>query len=133
MGLQSRGVTDLPYWPAQNMYVYKEVWVHPVSRWLWMMEELMDTPRRAADDFAVSASTARDGAVTIRVTSRAPHTFALRSENLRIDGPTRTVQPRPGELATIEWKARRITPGAPWLAVVIPDGDVARSREVPRD
>lgn len=40
VGMQSRGVTDTPYWPGQNMYVYKEVWVHPVSRWLWLMRDL---------------------------------------------------------------------------------------------
>ena len=34
VGMQSRGVTDVPYWPSQNMYVYKEVWVHSASRWL---------------------------------------------------------------------------------------------------
>ena len=42
VGLQSRGDTDLPYWPAQNMYVYKEVWVHPASRWLWLMADLLE-------------------------------------------------------------------------------------------
>ena len=41
VGMQSRGVTDLPYWPSQNMYVYKEVWVHPSSRWLWLMADLL--------------------------------------------------------------------------------------------
>jgi hypothetical protein len=41
VGMQSRGITDLPYWPSQNMYVYKEVWVHPASRWLWLMADLM--------------------------------------------------------------------------------------------
>ena len=41
VGMQSRGVTDLPYWPTQNTYVYKEVWVHPVSRWLWLMADLL--------------------------------------------------------------------------------------------
>jgi hypothetical protein len=41
VGMQSRGETDLPYWPAQNMYVYKEVWVHPSSRWLWLMADLL--------------------------------------------------------------------------------------------
>jgi hypothetical protein len=41
VGMQSRGDSDLPYWPAQNMYVYKEVWVHPVSRWLWLMADLI--------------------------------------------------------------------------------------------
>jgi hypothetical protein len=41
VGMQSRGDTDLPYWPSQNMYVYKEVWVHPASRWLWLMADLL--------------------------------------------------------------------------------------------
>ncbi|MGQ0814497.1 MAG: glycoside hydrolase family 9 protein [Gemmatimonadota bacterium] len=41
VGMQSRGVTDLPYWPSQNMYVYKEVWVHSASRWLWLVADLI--------------------------------------------------------------------------------------------
>jgi hypothetical protein len=41
VGMQSRGATDLPYWPPQNMYVYKEVWVHPAARWLWLMADLV--------------------------------------------------------------------------------------------
>jgi hypothetical protein len=41
VGMQSRGTTDLPYWPSQNMYVYKEVWVHPAARWLWIMADLV--------------------------------------------------------------------------------------------
>ena len=41
VGMQSRGTTDLPYWPSQNMYVYKEVWTHSVSRWLWLMADLL--------------------------------------------------------------------------------------------
>jgi hypothetical protein len=41
VGMQSRGATDLPYWPSQNMYVYKEVWVHPSARWLWILVDLM--------------------------------------------------------------------------------------------
>jgi glycosyl hydrolase family 9/cellulase-like Ig domain-containing protein len=41
VGMQSRGVTDVPYWPSQNTYVYKEVWVHSASRWLWLMADLL--------------------------------------------------------------------------------------------
>ncbi|MGH7638397.1 MAG: glycoside hydrolase family 9 protein [Gemmatimonadaceae bacterium] len=41
VGMQSFGTTDVPYWPAQNMYVYKEVWVHSTSRWLWLMADLI--------------------------------------------------------------------------------------------
>ena len=41
VGMQSRGMSDLPYWPSQNMYVYKEVWVHSTSRWLWLIADFM--------------------------------------------------------------------------------------------
>ncbi|HEU5208898.1 MAG TPA: glycoside hydrolase family 9 protein [Longimicrobiales bacterium] len=41
VGMQSRGDSDLPYWPTQNMYVYKEVWVHSVGRWIWLMADLL--------------------------------------------------------------------------------------------
>ena len=137
VGMQSRGTTDLPYWSSQNMYVYKEVWVHPSARWLWMMEDLMSgvpAARHAADSsMAVTAMTAVNGEVTIRLT--APNaqvkSLTVRADGLVVDRPTRSVAPRPaGAPLTIEWKARPKTAGMPWVAVVIPDGDIARRREV---
>jgi hypothetical protein len=41
VGMQSFGDTDLPYWSGQNMFVYKEVWVHSSSRWIWIMEQAL--------------------------------------------------------------------------------------------
>jgi len=41
VGMQSRGTSDLPYWPTQNTYVFKEVWVHSVGRWIWLMADLL--------------------------------------------------------------------------------------------
>jgi hypothetical protein len=40
VGIQSRGFADAPYWPTQICWTYKEVWVHPVGRWLWLMQDL---------------------------------------------------------------------------------------------
>jgi hypothetical protein len=40
VGLQTRGDRDVPYWPVQSTWTYKEVWVHPVARWIWLMREL---------------------------------------------------------------------------------------------
>ena len=40
MGLQTRGDHDMPYWPVQSTWTYKEVWVHPVARWIWLMRDL---------------------------------------------------------------------------------------------
>jgi hypothetical protein len=41
VGFQTRGDRDVPYWPVQATWTYKEVWVHPVARWLWLMSDLM--------------------------------------------------------------------------------------------
>ena len=41
VGIQNRGATDLPYWPTNNMYVWKEVWMHPSARWLWILADLI--------------------------------------------------------------------------------------------
>jgi hypothetical protein len=40
VGIQTRGDNDVPYWPVQNTWTYKEVWVHPVGRWIWLMTDL---------------------------------------------------------------------------------------------
>jgi hypothetical protein len=133
VGMQSRGVTDLPYWPSQNMYVYKEVWMHPASRWLWLMADLMRdaSSRPPPAPFTLTAIPSADH-VTIRVVTDDPgmNSFALRAGNLVVDRPTRTVTRRTGRPATLEWKLRRPVRDAAWVAVVIPDGNVARRREV---
>jgi hypothetical protein len=139
VGMQSRGVTDLPYWPSQNTYVYKEVWLHSASRWLWLMADLLRdaAPRPPAREpaFTVTATTDSKRRLTIRLTASGEgrHTFAIRAENLDIGRPSRTVMLRPGRPVTVEWKARPESADAPWVAVVVPDGDVSRRREVRRE
>jgi hypothetical protein len=135
VGMQSRGHTDLPYWPTQNMYVYKEVWVHSASRWLWLMAELVGAPSAPparGPSFTVSSVTAPNGGVTIRLTASGSgtHTFSLRAEHLVVDRPSRTVTLRAGSPTVVEWRGRAASPDAPWVAVVVPDGDVSRRREV---
>jgi len=40
VGIETRGDSDVPYWPVQNTWTYKELWVHPVARWIWLMRDL---------------------------------------------------------------------------------------------
>ena len=132
VGMQSRGNTDLPYWPSQNMYVYKEVWVHPVARWIWLMADLLDSSKSPVPGYTVTATTAANGQVTMRLTTTttAARSFELRSDGLVVNsGPTATRR-NPAAPFTFEWKARIVDARVPWVAVVIPDGDVSQRYEV---
>ena len=136
VGMQSRGDSDLPYWPSQNMYVYKEVWVHPASRWLWLMADLLAPSSSRVSErspsFSTSTTSAPNGGVTVRLTAtgEGTHMFALRSQNLSVERPTRSVAFQRGRPTTIEWTARRVAVDSSWFAVIVPDGDVSRRHEV---
>ena len=134
VGMQSRGTTDLPYWPSQNMYVYKEVWVHPSSRWLWLMADLVGGARPATRglDLQVSQTADAGGGVTIRLTASGVgrHTFALRSDNLVVRDSSKTVTLSSGRPVVVEWKVSVVSPDLPWTAVVVPDADPTRARDV---
>jgi hypothetical protein len=79
VGMQSRGTTDLPYWPSQNMYVYKEVWVHPASRWLWLMQDIAGRALivgRLRPDVAHTVELAETGTDrTVRIAADTSGTF----------------------------------------------------------
>ena len=45
VGIETRLDADRPYWPADNCYNYKEVWVHPSARWLSILADLYDGRR----------------------------------------------------------------------------------------
>jgi hypothetical protein len=117
VGMMTRENADRPYWPATNTYVFKEVWVHPAARWLATLAETIGAQRDPG--FEVRQKEA-NGVVTISVASGGAQKFAIRAENLEITAG------RDGR----SWTGRVKDENAPWVAVVIADGDVARRREV---
>ena len=197
VGIQTRGNADSPYWPVQNTWNYKEIWVHPVGRWIWLMRDLagpavvegqagsavefkeatsgqplevkpnlvtgrfqvalpegkymvrsggleqtriflpgetyhVDLRPGRALAFEASKDTSGAGEVTIRLTARGSgaHRFALRVDNLTVSGPDKELTLRPGVPGTVEWRARIASPDTPWVAVVVPDDDLAQRKEV---
>lgn len=40
VGIRTRANNDEPYWPTAICYNYKEVWVEPVSKFLWIIEDI---------------------------------------------------------------------------------------------
>lgn len=41
VGVQTHFNRDAPYWPAENVYNWKEIWVHPSTRWLMIMSDFI--------------------------------------------------------------------------------------------
>jgi len=127
VGIQYRGGTDAPFWPASNCWVYKEVWVHSSSRWLWILSDLAGPLRSSVPkgcDFSVRQETGRDGSVVIRLKAagRGRHTFAVRAWNLALPAARKEVTLKEGKPAEITWAGKVRSADRPWVAVVIPDG-----------
>ena len=40
VGIETRGNFDVPYWPNQICWTYKEVWTQPAGEWIWLMRDL---------------------------------------------------------------------------------------------
>ena len=75
--------------------------------------------------------TEANGEVAIRLTAAGSgrHTFTIRADNLAVDQPEKELVLREGTPGSLVWKARMNSLGAPWVAVVVPDGDLGQRRE----
>jgi hypothetical protein len=40
VGIETKGNADVPYWPNQICWTYKEVWTQPAGEWIWLMRDL---------------------------------------------------------------------------------------------
>jgi len=135
VGMKSLGNRDLPYWPATNVWNYKEVWVHPSSRWLWLMADLgvPDENAQPQDQLKLvpDAEPTPDGHVALRLEARGDgrHTFSLRTFNLDVDTPTQTIDLNEDKARVVQWTGKVRTANRPWVAVVVADNDVRRRVE----
>lgn len=137
VGIMMPGNEDFPFWPAANCWAYKEVWVHPVSRWMWILSDILPNrtlrPTPLPDcAFTLAAETAADGKVTIRLSAQGQgrHRFSVRSDNLILGDSIRSLDLVGGLPKTATWTASVANAKVSWVAVVIPDGNLAQRREV---
>jgi hypothetical protein len=82
-------------------------------------------------ELSLSSEKNADGVVTLRavLTGNGRHKIALRTDNLAIEPASREVDLKLGVLQTIEWQGHPPA-DAPWIAVAIPDGQMARRKEL---
>ncbi len=197
VGIQTKGESDVPYWPVQAMWTYKEIWGHPVTNWIWLLKDVegaaivegkangpvtfeeVNTHQRtvvAADrstghfktslpqgkykiscngrtqvqtllpgssynlelrsnlmlSYEVSKTIAANGEVTIKLTAQGngKHRFNLRLDNLTLTSASKEVDLKPGTVGTLEWRGHITAIDTPWVAVIVPDDDMAGRKEL---
>jgi Glycosyl hydrolase family 9/Cellulase N-terminal ig-like domain len=84
-------------------------------------------------DFKVSFDAAEHNEVVIRALANGTgdHTFSIRSDNLVLSGAmTQNVHLSGGTQKEIVWHARVAAKETPWVALVIPDGELSKRTEV---
>jgi hypothetical protein len=127
VGVQTHFDRDVPYWPAENCYNWKEVWVHPSSRWLWLMCDLQDAAWSDESAFELSHTIATDGLVTITARSpRRPGQLRIRGWNLEPAGLRQSVRQNDGSTV---WRTRIGDRALPFVVRVASDGDPALSHD----
>lgn len=84
-------------------------------------------------DFKVSFQDLGQNEILVQVTAQGAgsHLFSIRSDNLAVrEQPTLKVDLTAGKVQQAVWHARVLSADTPWVAVVIPDNDLAERREV---
>jgi len=82
--------------------------------------------------FTVSGQEEADGgvALTVRASGRGRHRFQVRAWNLELMDPEQEVTFGVLGIRSVRWQARLRDSRAPWVAVIVPDRDVARRKEL---
>jgi hypothetical protein len=121
VGIETRGDRDVPYWPTSNYPNWKEVWVHPVARWMAIVNNLESlSARPSPSDISLAAERRGDGTLLIHASSSSGRKVDLRVWNLEIV-PT----DRPSE-----YTARIVSSSMPWIVVAAPDGQFQLRKEI---
>jgi hypothetical protein len=121
VGVETRGDRDVPYWPSSNFPNWKEVWVHPVSRWMAIVNDLESlSARQRPSDVSLAVERRADGTLLIHATSSAGRKVDLRTWNLQVTATNRAS----------DYVARIVSTNMPWIAVAIPDGQFQLRNEI---
>lgn len=93
----------------------------------------LDLRREKAVDFSVSSKSLPSNEVLLQVAAEGTgaHTFTTRVENLELLEPnTQQVDLGQHSKTEVTWRARVVDPASPWVAVLLPDGQLNQHQEL---
>jgi len=129
VGIQTNIHRDIPYWPAQNCYNYKEVWVHPSSRWLWLMDDHYKQDGIDQDQLISTSVTVHGDRLLLEIESAESVPVTIYMYNLAYKGLSNSIV-TVGLSGRYKLEAQVINSLEPWLFVIIPDGQLTISKEI---
>jgi hypothetical protein len=85
-----------------------------------------------AFNFEVSKVDSDNGEVTItaRIQGNGSHNFAIRTSNLTIKRSSKQINLKSGREITLEWHGKTESIDEQWVAVIVPDHDLANHKEL---
>jgi hypothetical protein len=84
-------------------------------------------------DFEVASQPALKNDIVVRVeaSGAGDHAFSIRSDNLALSDPTvQNIHLTAGIKKDVVWRAHVVSPETPWVAVIVPDGEMNERAEV---
>jgi hypothetical protein len=83
-------------------------------------------------DFVVTASTDTNGHVMIELTvnGNGKHEFSIRTDNLTLNENNKYITVTKGMKKKLVWQGKVNNVTSPWFAVVVPDNDPIRRKEI---
>ena len=131
VGIQTRGVEDVPYWPVQSTWTYKEIWGPPVTNWIWLISELEN---RDVHSGGVSLRVKKEisgNSCIIRVEMRGEgiHKLRIRGDGIGFRQPEQSVRLAPGQQQTVQFRGTIESVARPWIVQIIADDDYTGARE----
>jgi hypothetical protein len=136
VGIETLLDHDKPYWSVHNHMNSKETWVYPVAHWLSILSDLARPDGDSAGSNRASPLTVThkiDGShVTIQtvITGQICRNLTIRGENIQFDQSDKTVEVEGDGPQRAIWRGTIQSRDAPWVAVVIPDGNLSEMREI---
>jgi len=81
--------------------------------------------------YHVSKQVSAKGEVIIKLTAQGSglHRFNIRTDNLIIAGPSKTLNLKQDNPLSFEWTGHIVSPDTPWVAVIVPDDDLSQRKE----
>ena len=136
VGIQTDYDKDIPYWPSDVCFNYKELWVHSSALWLFLMSDVYDKSEKLKNisniNFQLSSVSESKEKFTIvcRATGNGNVSFKLIGWNINSDNKEIDVSLKKGQEKSIQWEVSVMNPKKPCVVAVIPNNNITEIKDI---